>query len=385
MCDKDMQNKQNACKELINSLHGCLGTPDEIEGCTLFCPEYGIRIKPVPDTIEPNSAIFDFYLYSDEFDDPLYECSAAGNVGMSGGMFLMSFWEGIKDMKTDKDPVPLETELDKKPHRWKLYKSPIVSMGEMNAAGFPESYYLDMLKDGIMKRLGNQKLCYVKVYAMKAPDRVIGEVRVNDVWSPELSDIMARVAEKWDVKRFASHKQFFFIKQDGDTALPDRYAGEKGRAELKEKVKTAAEMFHASVNDEGLYDSYPERLAEALGDKTLAWECFLFLPEICAERAFSKLVFNEQIYLVRGDINVMMEGYYKTQIADYYPLQNALFSLFDEGAFGDDDAVNAIFGEYVSVSSTAKAITAARNNDQPPESIRGMAQLFHTDKDFEIR
>ncbi len=385
MCNKDTQKKLNACKELVNSLHGCLGTKDEIEGCTIFCPEYGIEIKPVPDTTEPDRAIFDFYLYSDEFDEPLYECCAAGDVGMAGGIFLMSFWEGIKSMKTDKDPVPLETELDKKPHRWKLYKSPIVSMGEMNASGFPDDYYLDLLKDGIMKRLGNRKLCYVKVYAMRSQDRIIGEVRVNDVHSPELSDIMAKVAEKWEVNGFASHKQFFFIKQDEETALPDRYAGEEGRKELKAKVKTAAEMFHASVRDENLYNSYPERLAETLGDKTLAWECFLFLPEICAERAFSRLVFNEQIYLVRGDKNVMMEGFYKTQLSDYYPLQNALFSLFDEGAFGDDDAINTIFGEYVGVSSTAKAVNAAKQNNQPPESIRGMAQLFHTDKDFEIR
>ncbi len=385
MCNKIEATNKQAEEELLNALHGCLGTKDEIQGDTIFCPEYGIKIKPVADTIEPNRAVFDFYLYSDEFDDPLYECSAAGNVGMAGGMFLLSFWEGIKTMKTDKDPIQFETELDKKPHRWKLYLSPIASMGEVNASFFPETFYLDLLKEGIVKRLGNRKLCYVKVYASKSPNGVIGECRVNDVWSPELSDIVAKVAEKWDVNTFASHKQFFFIKQDEETVQPNRYAGEKGRAELKEKVKTAAEMFHASVNDKDAYDSYPERLAEALGDKTLAWECFLFLPEICAERAFSRLIFNEQIYLVRGNKNVMMEGYYKTQLADYYPLQNALFSLFDEGAFGNDDVINTFFGEYIRVSSTAKAVTAAQQNNQPPESIRGMAQLFHTDEDFEIR
>ena len=79
-----------------------------------------------------------------------------------------------------------------------------------------------MFKEEIAKRLGNQRLCYVKIYGAKSPGQVTAECRIGNVKSEELSGRMAKLVEQWDVKQFASLKQFFFIRQEAYDSLPQR-------------------------------------------------------------------------------------------------------------------------------------------------------------------
>lgn len=385
-------HKNDPMKRILEGLHGCLETKDEIRGETIFCPEWNIAIKPQIDQLDDRMAVLNFYISSPDWEEPLFECCAGIGkdadtaIGMAVGSFLFAFMQGIAIMQRGEDGVPLESEFNGNTHRWSVYKSNVVGNGENIGDDVKEvtALYWDLLKEHISKRLGNQKMCYVKIYAAKAVgadgEQITGECRINDVPSSELGALVGEIAAKWNVQQFASQKQFFFIKQDPATLLPSPYGSENKITVLKEKVKTALELFNGVQTQED-YDSLPDRLLAALGDKTLAEECYSFLPEICAERAFDQMQFSEQVQFFVP--NKPIVTVYKNQLADFYPLGTLMFTLFDSGYFGEN--TNNLYGLLVSLSSIYGAVQQAKEKGSDIKDCKMTSLLFNTSSEFEIR
>lgn len=376
----------NALGFLLDSLHGNLGSPDRIEGRQLFLPEWNLTITPEISQATENSAVINFYLSSPQWDRELFECCAGMGsslkqaLGMATGSFLFSFIQGIGLMEEKTGGETLETVFAGKPHRWQVYISDVVGMGDSPKMDSSKIYW-NALKDQIVRRLGNQKLCYVKVYGANVNGQITGECRINDIESKELGALVAKMVEKWNVKGFASHKQFFFIRQDEDTVLPDAYSGIEGQKLLKSKIKTAVEMFHASKEQEQ-YDTLTQRMEQALGDETLASECFAFLPEICAENAFGEISCPESVEIRVGDQAPVT--CYKVQLADYWNMHKLLFDLFQEGVFGEE--TNIIYQEYISVSSIYGCVKQMTESDgRLKQGGKLTVLLFQMPDGFEIR
>ncbi len=371
------------------ALHGTLETEDIVEDDHLYLPRWDITIQPSISQLTQRGVVLDFYLSAPQWGKQLYECCAGmgDNPGqaqaMATGSFAYSFLSGILRMERREHGIPLTTSFAGREHRWQAYISDMVNMGTANRRqGDPGEVYWELLKDDLLKRLGNQRLCYVKVYGAKVNGEVTGECRVDDVKSEELSAKVARLVSQWDVDGFASQKQFFFFRQEEDTTLPARYLGAEGRAELKEKVIQAVRMFHASWGKDD-FDTLPARMAQAFDDPTLATECIRFLPEICAENAFrEQITAPETIQLARAGQTSLDNVFYKNQLADYYPIVSSLFEAFNEGVFGEE--INDVYRELIRYSATYSAIAQAREKES---SLKGgrIAVLFPVEEDFEIR
>lgn len=377
---------ENALDYLLDSLHGNLGSPDRIEGKQLFLPEWNLTITPEISQATENSAVLNFYLSSPQWDRELFECCAGMGsslkqaMGMAAGSFLFSFIQGIGLMEEKTGGEALETVFAGKPHQWQVYISDVVGMGDSPKLDSSKVYW-NALKDQIVKRLGNQKICYVKVYGANINGQITGECRINDIESKELGALVAKMVEKWNVKGFASHKQFFFIRQEEGTVLPDAYSGIEGQKLLKSKIKTAVEMFHAS-KEQAQYDTLTQRMEKALGDETLASECFAFLPEICAENAFGEITCPESVEIrVGGQAPATC---YKVQLADYWNMHKLLFDLFQEGVFGEE--TNIIYQEYISVSSIYGCVKQMTESDgKLKQGGKLTVLLFQMPEGFEIR
>ena len=384
--DEYSLNTDDALNHLLHTLHGNMGSDDRIEDKHLFIPAWDLTITPQISQLTENSAVINFYLSSSRWDREVFECCAGMGkspkqaLGMATGSFLFAFIQGIAQMEEGREGEALETVFAGKVHRWHAYVSDIVGMGDSPKTEGPKIYW-NALKDEIVKRLGNQKLCYIKVYGANNNGQITAECRINDIVSEELSAQIAKMVEKWNVKNFASHKQFFFIRQEEETTLPDTYSGPEGLKLLKCKVKTAVEMFHAST-DQALYDSLPQRLEQALGDKTLAAECYSFLPEICAENAFPQITYSESVEIRAGGQPPVT--CYKVQLADYWNLHRVLFELFQEGVFGEE--TNTIYQEYISVSSVYGIVKQIIEKEgQLKEGGKLTMLLFEMGEGFEIR
>lgn len=387
----EQHHQYDPLKRVIESIHECFEITNEIRDGSIVIPDWEMTIKPQVEQFENNFAVIGFRIFSPDFDEPLYECCASTGkdgdtaIGSCVGSFLFAFMNGIAQMKNDENGKPLTSSFNGKTHTWKVYGSDLVGMGEnvnSDKADTVTLKYWDMLKDEIVKRLGNRKMCYVKIFASHAVGKddkqVIGEVRINDVPSRELSEVVKKHAEKWNVRQFASQKQFFFIKQEN--AQPCPYSGVNGRALLKSRVKTALEIFKESKADETL-QGLREKLENSIGDVSLANECFSFLPEICAEHAFPQVQYPEivQILIDGGK----PETFYRNQLAEFYPIGEAMFELFSSGVFGEE--TNDIYRKLIARSATYSGISQHQNNGENLEDLATTALIFSFPSDFEIR
>lgn len=365
-------------------LLGEFPVPSKVEGDSIFLPQWQARVFPQVEQITRQGAVLDLWLEAPQWGRPLFECSVGMGqspsqaLGMAGATFLFTFVQGLARMEDRLEPRELTTTFAGKTHRWEVYPSDIAGLGSAPA---PEGQvYWDLLWEDIAKRLGNQKLCYVKIYGAKVNGEVTGECRIDDIKSEELSRKVARLVEKWDVPQFASQKQFFFIRQAEETTLPDPYLGREGRSRLRAAVVRAARLFHACRTEED-YDNFVPRLAAEIGDATLAAECQTFLPELCAAHAFPQLQEAETVELEREGLPP--ETVYKNQLADYYPLREALLQALREGELGKEG--EEIFRELVGYSATYSVICQMREKGSQPEDCRLTALLYRVGADFEIR
>lgn len=86
-------------------------------------------------------------------------------------------------------------------------------------------------------------------------------------------------------------------------------------------------MFTECQKDDETWEQYDVRMEEQIGDKDLAQELALFLPEICAERLFHKINSNEKVLFTSSEKEIEI---YKTQIASYYPIVEAVYAEFEK-------------------------------------------------------
>lgn len=376
---------EKALEDILDTLSTGLKTPCTTDNGRLFVPEWQMTIKPEVVQLEKGAAVLNFHVFCPEWDEPLFETCAAYSkddrtaVGMALGSFVFGFMQGLLAMINDDHPEKLNSRFMGAAHRWSVYKSDSVGMGE--SVGDPQLW--ELLKKQIEERLGNQKLCYVKVFASKAvgsnDTQVLGEVRVNDIPSPDLGDIVKHIAENWNVERFASLKQFFFIKQAEETTLPQSCSGIGGRMELMEKTKLALQMYlDCSTRDD--LDALYDKLAEMTGDITLAEELLAFMPEMAAENAFSQMRYSDKIMIASGNKKTEL---YKDQLADYYPIQKTLFSLLSSGEFGE--RTDDLFRMLVGNSSIYSVVREAGEKGSRLEDCRLTALMFNVSEDFIIR
>lgn len=374
-------------KHILDRLHDCIYLKNEIRGNSLFFPDWDMTVTPQIETLDQNMAVLGFYITDPDFDEELYECCASTGkdadtaIGLCIGSFCFAFLNGLFQMKNDENGKQITSTFSGK-HTWKSYNSDIIGMGEdVDGKPLPAKYW-EMLKDEIVKRLGNQKMCYVKIFASKAigkeDTQVTGECRINDVVSEKLSEIVRKHAETWNVKQFSSQKQFFFIKQNDVKDYP--YCGVEGRKKLRDKVKIALELFYSVDSDEAYYD-LPEKLTEAIGDKILAHECFSFMPEMCTENAFGQVKFPEDLEMRIGDNEPVT--YYRNQLSDYYPISKAMFSLFSDGTFGAD--TDNIYRKLIGFSASYNSISKVLENNGNLDGSTISIMYSNFPQDFEIR
>lgn len=385
----DLTNADNALHYLLTDgfLRNGLETESRVEESHIYCPGWQMTLIPEIGQVTKQNAVVHFHIAAPQWGQELFECSAAIGENTQQALdtacvsFLSTFIDGISKMENGVVHEKLTTTFAQKTHHWNVSLSNVVGMGPAPDNEDAE-FYWNTLKDGIVRRLGNQKLCYVKVYVAKSFGDITAECRIDDIKSNELSALLEKIAEKWNISQFASHKVFFFIRQDEETVLPYAYLGKNGRELLKTKVKTAVSLFHACKTQEQ-YEQLPEQLRQALGDATLADECFCFLPEMCTENAFPQMTYAESIQLVPSNGSTLI--CYKNQLADYWPLRTALFSLFEEGAFGN--AADEIYQKYISVSASYGAVQQIyeKGGDKALEQGNLTALLYQVGDDFEIR
>ena len=341
---------------LIENIKEMIREESEIRDNTLFIPEYSLSIRPQITKSDSNMAVINYYLYSENWDREIFECSASMGENRKQALslaeqgFIFGIMSGIKYMMKDEFFKEIKTEFNGS-HSWKMYSSDIVAMGDVPETINPSEIW-GIIENEIPKYLGNQKISYIKVFAAKNKDDITGECRINDEPIKELGELIVQYISKWNTENFGLKKQFFFAVQDDKTYIPYPYTEEQ----IEKFVLETADMFEKVETEKDL-DDMLQNFGDKIGDYDLAEELMGFIPEICAERAFPNINYPEKVIIYMGE-NKKIEVN-KSQIASYYMIKKAVNHMIDHGHI-----MKELYHKFIGISSAYNVIFKALEKDK---------------------
>jgi hypothetical protein len=360
----------------------------ERQGDSLYIPAFDLLLTPNIEQMSNTGIGIEFNMYIKKLDKYLYEYSSGMGgdittaVGMSMSSFLISFMNTFEIMYNKCNPINITTEFACNEHNWDVYLGNVTGMGTPgeDGKGSSATYYWDIIKDDIIKRLGNQKMVYVKIYAARLPENSIGEVRFDDVAIPELSEQVRKLAEKWNVEQFGSEKQFIFIEQNPSTITASQYDGPEGRKKMREFVFEYLKMVGNTTTEEQ-YNNLVKDFGDKIGDKVLANECFGFLPEMATICALGdRIVVSDQIQICLPDNKTI--NTYSTQLSDYPMLEKCLMDIMRSGELGEQ--TNNVWQRLIGTSALIRLFNK-RQEAGDQASTKLITLLYNVDSNFKLR
>ena len=346
-----------------------------------------IVLRPTIMQLNSQSVLLCFELTSEQWDKSIIENSAGMGVDTAQALanalesFSSACLEGLLYMLSEQSCYENCTSTFMgHEHKWQVYLSDLVSIGE--APDIEEAqYYWDELKEMLLPRLGNQRFCYIKVFASKSFGSVFCECRIDNVLSNDVTQLLVKMTKHWSTQKFASHKMFFFLKQDENTVLPSDLFLPPKQKELNYQVNVALRLFgQCSTQEE--YEQLPLQLQEIIPDKVLALELYYFLPEICTQLMLPEISFSDAISLFIGDnepVNIHIH-----QLTDYLPIYRALTNLMTDNP---SDELKEAFKLCSFYSSAFNVINQVLN--ESPETkltdLSGLTTCYFVPPSFEIR
>ena len=346
-----------------------------------------IVLRPTIMQLNSQSVLLCFELTSEQWDKSIIENSAGMGVDTAQALanalesFSSACLEGMLYMLSEQSCYESCTSTFMgHEHKWQVYLSDLVSIGE--APDIEEAqYYWDELKEMLLPRLGNQRFCYIKVFASKSFGSVFCECRIDNVLSNDVTQLLVKMTKHWSTQKFASHKMFFFLKQDENTVLPSDLFLPPKQKELNYQVNVALRLFGQCSSQEE-YEQLPLQLQEIIPDKVLALELYYFLPEICTQLMLPEISFSDAISLFIGDnkpINIHIH-----QLTDYLPIYRALTNLMTDNP---SDELKEAFKLCSFYSSAFNVINQVLN--ESPETkltdLSGLTTCYFVPPSFEIR
>jgi len=388
--EADVYNTEKAEKYALIMLSETMELQSRIEDRRIYCPDLDMTVTPRILKLSPQNAVLNFSVYSPKWGNEMQEQSSGlGNntaeaVAVAVSSFVYSFVDGLVKMEKGENAGNKDTDTEiatifgGKTHKWRAYFSDVVTIGDAPDVG-GAYYYWNKLKKLILKRLGNQKVCYVRLYLDRIKGDITGECRIDDEHSLELSMELVKEVAKWRPKSFASHKAYFFIRQDDETFLPYPYLGEEGRVKLRRKIKTAVDILYGTKPEDN--DKLLPDLKKALDDDILAEECYVFMSEMCAESAFRDVRYSEMVEIESEDKGV--RTVYKNQLADYRQINGILFELLNEGVFGGN--TDDIFRSFVDDSAIKNALLQIKESGKELRGVSMNSIRVKVGENFELR
>ncbi len=368
---------RNSIQKVMEKYHSV------IENDNVVLKDVNITIRPKLYEIKKNSSSYACFTGYDlilpDYGFQIHEMSAAiGSdektaLGMSQASFVFGLLGAAIAMRENIEPKRLGSIFAGHTHYWNVYIGDIVSMGDRQDK--TTEMYWSVLKEKIAARIGNQKICAIKIYTSNAGDgNVTCECRINDMVQNDLSGILEEIARSWDVKTFSSDKQYIILKQDEKTTL-DYPLTEMEISELTEKVM----KLYEDCNESGTFNQFDDKFHALVTDEDLALEITKFIPEICAERGFDSLKYPDTLSLMLNDTEVPI---YKTQLFSYVPIFNGVMNAIDNQVFQN---TNRVFEAFIYNSSLYNALDKADKEGVNINDLGVMNMLYDMGEGYTLR
>ena len=296
-----------------------------------------------------------FIVKNDEFDEPLIDpVDAQGKsddetAQMAADIFYAGVWHPIDQSMYKKNPVHFSVDFLRQHYDFDMYCQSVVRIGVKDKQPVMIMAYI---KDEIAKYLGSKKYYWIRVYLARFNEKKIIEVRVNGSVCPDLGKHFQKYVDSWeDNGGFTCEKQYAIFVQREDDKCPFK------KETVIEAAREAIERM-VKINSREDYDAMSKKLEEMTGDRNLAAEIRIFVPEV-----FAKLTLGYS----EGDSLFLMEGegddttqieFKKTQLRSYFYIQQAVLEFFNKRPPQED--VTRIVTNSVAFRELRKAIEQSK-------------------------
>ena len=235
---------------------------------------------------------------------------------MAVEIFCGGLWHPLDQSMFKKNPIHVPVTYLNQHYDFDLYAQSIVRIGQ--PADKP-TMLLAMIQNEVPKYLGSKKYYWFRIYLAKHKERQIIEVRVNGSVCGELEKFFQPYLDSWDASSsFICEKQYGIFVQREDDKCPFN------KETVVKTAKAALEKMVKTTNmDE--YKQMAVELDEIAGDKNVAAEVRIFIPEILAKFTLGYKE-GDSLFLLDGDNRIEFK---KTQLRSYFYIQQVILEYLN--------------------------------------------------------
>lgn len=259
-----------------------------------------------------------FVVRNDDFDEPIIEpVDSQGKTyeeaaDMAAQMFFGGLWHPLEQASQKKNGLHVSINYLMQHYDFDMYAQSIVRIGIPDSK--KPTMLINYIKAEIPKYLGSKKYYWVRIYLAKYQEREIIEVRVNGSVCVELSRFFKPYIDTWDAKEnFMCEKQYAIFVQREDDQCPFN------KETVTNAAKRAIELM-VKIRSREDYEAMAKELEEMTGNKNLASEIRIFIPEILAKITLGYQE-GDSLFLMQDDSQIEFK---KTQLRSYFYLQQVL-------------------------------------------------------------
>jgi len=319
---------QTAALEALNAkLNGTL-----YDGCIIMPRGMTIDVKigRIEERENVKSVQFLFLVSNDSFDEPIIDPVDAHGpteqdvVNMAAEIFYGGLWHPIDQSMTKKNPIHIPVTFLGQHYDFDMYAHSIVRIGAEQQK--EPTMLVGIIGNEVPKYLGSKKYYWIRIFLAKQGDRQIIEARVNGSVCNELAKPLKEYVDSWEkTDSFRCEKQFAIFVNRADDECPFK----------KEDVVNAANFAlekMVKISNPEEYQAFCKELDEFTGNKDMATEIRIFIPEI-----FAKLTLGyeegDSLFLLTGDPNSDEGGnrleFRKTQLRSYFYIQQTILEYLN--------------------------------------------------------
>lgn len=318
--EKGFDYKEATLSALNEKLNGTL-----YDGCIIMPRGFTIDVRigkhEEKETVSLLQAIF--IVEHDDFDEPLIEpVDSQGKTPeeaakMAADIFYGGVWHPLDQSMTKKNPIHIPVTYLNQHYDFDMYAQSLVRIG--TSPDEKPTMLINGIINQIPKYLGSKKYYWVRIYLAKHKDREIIEVRVNGSVCNELARPYKPYIDTWDAsQKFICEKQYAIFVQREEDKCPF-----KKEVVMKTARAAIEEMTKISNRDE--YLEMAKKLDEIAGDKSIAAEVRIFIPEILAKLTLGYQE-GDSLFLLDGDSRIEFK---KTQLRSYFYIQQVVLEFLN--------------------------------------------------------
>ncbi len=307
-----------------------------------------------------------FIIKHDDFDEPLLEpIDAQGDTmenaaKMAVDIFYGSVWHPLDQSMNKKNPVHVSVNYLQQHYDFDMYCQSVVRIGVEESK--KPTMLINYIKAEIPKFLGSKKYYWVRIYLARLNDKKIIEVRVNGSVCVTLAEFFKPYVDSWEESdKFICEKQYAIFVQREDDQCPFT------KEDVVENAKWTIDRMTQITGPED-YKKLVSELEERVGNKNLAAEIRIFIPEILAKLTLGYRE-GDSLFLMEDGSSIEFR---KTQLRSYFYLQQVVQEFMSKRPGEDkpeerkafDEKVTRIFTNSVAYREVVKAVKAGHKVEE---------------------